>query len=278
MAQKILVTTDFSVNSKAGIRFAIQLASQHSFSLVFFHVVELLIPSKWNEVKPAIHLDETLKVESDRLRTFVEGVYSELKVRRRRYECVVRYGAPVSSSVVGYALECKASFICMGTRGAGRVRRVIGTHTSAVIKRSPIPVFAVPKNYRRVPVTRMLYASDYSDLKRELDKVKSLAVKFKATVSVLHYDYFLELREAHAQFEEYSARYQSRNVTFHLQKFDWEKSLASHIKKAIRQFNPSVVVFFRRARKSWYQRIFLASKSADVSYETRRPLLVIPKT
>ena len=29
--EKILVTTDFSANSKAGLRFAIQLASQYKF-------------------------------------------------------------------------------------------------------------------------------------------------------------------------------------------------------------------------------------------------------
>ncbi len=36
--KKILVTTDFSANSKAAIRFAIQLASQSDTALPFLHV------------------------------------------------------------------------------------------------------------------------------------------------------------------------------------------------------------------------------------------------
>ncbi|MDR6782771.1 nucleotide-binding universal stress UspA family protein [Pedobacter africanus] len=35
--KRILVTTDFSANSKAGLRFAIQLAAQNNYQLTFFH-------------------------------------------------------------------------------------------------------------------------------------------------------------------------------------------------------------------------------------------------
>lgn len=42
---KILITTDFSSNSKAGLRFAIQMASQHNYSLTFFHSYHLLRPT-----------------------------------------------------------------------------------------------------------------------------------------------------------------------------------------------------------------------------------------
>jgi nucleotide-binding universal stress UspA family protein len=43
--KKIVVTTDLSKASKAGLKFAIQLASQYEVKLVFFQVIELLIPS-----------------------------------------------------------------------------------------------------------------------------------------------------------------------------------------------------------------------------------------
>lgn len=36
--KRILVTTDFSANSKAGVRFAIQLALQTKCELVFYNV------------------------------------------------------------------------------------------------------------------------------------------------------------------------------------------------------------------------------------------------
>ena len=46
---KILVTTDFSVNSKAGLKFAIQLASQHNYDLTFLHVYYIMKPTSWSK-------------------------------------------------------------------------------------------------------------------------------------------------------------------------------------------------------------------------------------
>lgn len=40
----ILVTTDFSTNAKAAIRFALQLATQMPCKLVFYHVLEFMTP------------------------------------------------------------------------------------------------------------------------------------------------------------------------------------------------------------------------------------------
>ncbi len=277
MNHKILVTTDYSVNSKAGIRFAVQLASEKAFSLIFLHVIELLIPTKWNDVKAKIRSDEVIRHEQDKLRQFVKDTYQELNVKAGRFECVVRYGAPVSRAIIDYALEGKAGFICMATRGAGRLRRIIGTHTSAVIKRAPLPIFAVPRNYRRKPVTHLLYASDFADIKNELKRVKRFAFLVKSKISVLHYDYFLQVNRAKAEFERYAVAHASSDVKFYLQKFDWEASLAAHLRNAIRKFKPSVIVLFTKHDRNWYQRMFFSSKCAEISYETKKPILVFPK-
>jgi|SRR5688572_16816025 len=57
--EKILVTTDFSVNSKAALRFATQLASQNKFELTFFHSYYVLIPTSWSNNK----ISEYKKIE-----------------------------------------------------------------------------------------------------------------------------------------------------------------------------------------------------------------------
>jgi len=43
--KKILVTKDFSTHSKAGLRFAMQLATQTEVELVFFHCFQAPIPT-----------------------------------------------------------------------------------------------------------------------------------------------------------------------------------------------------------------------------------------
>ena len=47
---KIVVTTDFSNNSKKGILFAMQLAKQHHYELVFYNVVQIYMPTIWDNV------------------------------------------------------------------------------------------------------------------------------------------------------------------------------------------------------------------------------------
>ena len=49
--KKILVTTDFSENSKAGLYFAIQLASQNDAELTFFNTYHILVPTAWNDAR-----------------------------------------------------------------------------------------------------------------------------------------------------------------------------------------------------------------------------------
>ncbi len=47
----LLVTTDFSTNSKSAIRFALQLATQMDCKLVYYHVLEFMTPLAWHESK-----------------------------------------------------------------------------------------------------------------------------------------------------------------------------------------------------------------------------------
>lgn len=49
LMEKLLVTTDFSTNSKAGIRFALQLQSQSNCSLVFYHAISVSKPTSWSD-------------------------------------------------------------------------------------------------------------------------------------------------------------------------------------------------------------------------------------
>lgn len=275
--KSIIVATDLSDNSKAGVRFAIQLASQTPVSIIFFYVVQQLIAARWSEAQVRVHLEDGLKEAEANLERFINNVYKESKVRSRKFECVVRYGTPVYEAIIEYGKERKASFICVSTRGAGKIRRVLGTHTTALIKNSSIPIFVIPKNYKRLPISHIMYASDLTDVGNELKQVKKFADSIRAKISVLHYDYFIHIRETKAEFKKIVSRYDSSDIDFHLQKFDWEKPLASHIKKAIQKVKPSLVALFTKQDKNWYQRIFLSSQSADITYDTRKPLVVFRK-
>lgn len=275
--KKIIVTTDLSKNSTSGLKFAIQLAAQYSIKLIFFQAIELLIPTRWNDVKAKVHMDEEIASETDKLRKFVTQAYKECRRRPGKFDCVVRYGAPVSQAVLDYAKEVNADYICISTRGAGQLKKLIGTHTSTLIKRSPIPVFAIPKNYKPSPIKEILYASDFTALKNELRTIKNFAKNVDSSISVLHYDYFIDPAATREAFERITNRRGLSDVQFHLEKFIPDETLGEHLRKAARKFKVDVVALFSDHKRPWLDRLFLGNKSAEASFNNVVPLLVHPK-
>jgi nucleotide-binding universal stress UspA family protein len=47
--KKIIVPTDFSVNSKAGVRFAVHWATRQKLELVYVHVLHILRATRWSD-------------------------------------------------------------------------------------------------------------------------------------------------------------------------------------------------------------------------------------
>jgi hypothetical protein len=122
-----------------------------------------------------------------------------------------------------------------------------------------------------------LYASDLNALSGELAKVKKFAASVKARVTVLHYDYLYQLEEVRAKFDKISMRQQTPGVKFYLEQFNIENSLSLHLKNAVKKFNPSIVVLFTKQNRDWFERLLLSSKSAEVSFDTKKPLLIYGK-
>lgn len=275
--KKILVTTDLSNSSKAGVKFAIQLASQYNAKLVFFNAIELLIPTRWNEVKVKVYMDDEIKTHNENLERFVKATYKECKKRPGKFECVIRYGAPVSDAILDFASEIGASFICMGTHGAGNLKRMIGTHTSTVIKKSSIPVFAIPKNYKPSPVKDILYASDLTGFKSEFRAVRGFAGKIGASTAVLHFDTNSSVHKPLTDLATLGKRLTKSRINFHLEKYNWEESMNWHIMKAVRKFQPDVLAMFTDNKRSWLEKLITGSKSVEVSFNSLKPILVFPK-
>ena len=89
--KKIVVTTDFSENSKKGILFAIQLASQTDCELIFYNVVSIYMPTIWDNV----YYNEFQTGELERSQSFLDLfikailVKGKFEILMRRWDAVV---------------------------------------------------------------------------------------------------------------------------------------------------------------------------------------------
>jgi nucleotide-binding universal stress UspA family protein len=274
---KIIVTTDFSSASKAGIRFALQLAKQTKGRLIAFHVMHLPKPTRWSEKKYDAYAETELAKVNIKLTRFIDSIGQQSGFNTKAVECVVTEGWQIDRSVIEYATHIRANFICMSTRGAGVLKKIIGTNSSAILTTSSVPVIVVPKTYRISRISHILYSSDLNNLKGEMKEVVAFAKPLKAKVSVYHYDFLLPLKVAKMKLEKLASRHSARNVKFHFKKLHIENSLAHHLKKDIQNSRPSLVALFTKQNRGWYDRLFLPSKSAAISFDTKTPLLVFRK-
>lgn len=277
MKNTILIPTDFSANSKTGIRFGIQFALQTKSYLVFYHYAHFPKPTSWSSEKYKSYLAGELELVKEKLMSFIIDVYSEFEISKPKFELVVEHGNEFKESVIRYATNIAAQFICMSTRGAGKLKKFMGTNASYILSNSPIPVLSIPKTYRRKPIENILYSSDMNDLSNELKTVKDFAKKLKAKVSVYHYDYLLDVGDVKKNLVSQLKKYVKPDMEFFLKKSTIDEPLAKNLAKDALKSKANLIILFTNQQRGWFDKLFLSSKSAEVSYDAKVPLLVFRK-
>lgn len=276
--QKILVTTDFSDKSKAGLLFAIQLATQNKCKLTFFNVHHIPTPTAWNTVRIEEYQKEQTAITQAKLKGFVEKIYADLHIPAMNIKCVVKISVFPEAVIRDYAEENKFDFICISTRGAGKLERILGTNTGNLINHSAIPVIAVPYKYKTTAITSILYASDLAHFKKEIIKVVDFAKPLKATIELLHLTSVLENSDQLKAIETAVKKIAAYHISFNLTNRDPNESLITDIETAIKKRKPSMMIMFTEQNRSLFQKIFLSSKSAEYSFNAKVPLLVFNKS
>lgn len=275
---KILVPTDFSAASRAGMRFAIQWTRQQKGKLVFAHVLSVWHPTSWSDIRYEAYAAAQRTLYSRRLTKLAAEVCRRMEVSRKAYVTEVIEG--MSADVALTELSGQRSdidLICIATRGAGKLKKLFGTHTGNLILRSEIPVIAVPAGYRTKPIKRILYATDLADYDEELSKVLKITRPLKAEVVVVH---FAQPGEVLLNPALVNQRWETEcgyPVRLHYERADPGLSVAENLQKAISKRKPSLVVMFTDRRRTLFQRLFYPSQAERMSFQLKIPLLVFGK-
>lgn len=276
--KKILVPTDFSPNSKSGMRFAIQWAANQNIELVFIHVMNILIPTRWSEGTVKQYIAAELEDCRKRFRKFVTAIYKSMKLKPGVYSTVLIQEYVPAKTILEYCRKDKTfDCICISTNGAGPVMKLFGTNTSELISKSPIPVLAIPKNYKHRFVRSILYASDFRNYKEEIGKVLHFATSFEAPVDVVHFSWPGELRLDKEILEKLTGDYQ-HGIRVYIEDNSATMTLIENLQNTIAKRKPSIVIMFTNQQRNFLQKIFLSSKAEALSFQLKTPLLVYSKT
>ncbi|HLK29642.1 MAG TPA: universal stress protein [Puia sp.] len=275
---KILVPTDFSANSKAGIRFAMQCSAQQKSELIFIYILHAIRLPQWPEEAFKKYADSEKIIYEDKLKKFIAGMYKSMHVKPGKYSCIVEQGISPDISIMDYCRSRKdIEFICIATHGAGKLKKLFGTNTGNLITKSEVPVIAVPKDYRRKPLTQLLYATDFYNYKEELKKVEAFALPLKAKIKMLHLTWPYEVLPDAKTIEKDIKKGYRFGISLQIHKINLIDSLYVDLQKQIAKLKPSLIIMFTDQQRSLFQKLFFPSKSEQLSFSTTIPLLAFHK-
>jgi nucleotide-binding universal stress UspA family protein len=276
--KKVLVPTDFSANSKSGIRFAIHWAALQKLELVFVHVLHILRATQWTDTYYEKYAKQEEQNCSITFKKFIAGIYSSMKIKPGRHSFVIIQGISADVSILDYCSSNPGiDYICISTHGAGKLKRIWGTNTGNLITKSPFPVLAVPGTYRFTGIRRMMYAADFNNYEMELNRVVDFALPLKAQIEILHFSWPGETAAGEKMTETALNKKYKYGLKVHYENNDAVHSLTENIQQQINKRKPSLVIMFTNQERTFFQKLFLSSKAEELSFKTKVPLLVFNK-
>jgi nucleotide-binding universal stress UspA family protein len=275
--KNVLVTTDLSENSRAAVRFALQLAEQGGYKLVFLHVTEILKPVRWTEeFYRDFEQKELAGLERD-LKAFVMEISGTTGSTIIDPKYVVHNSSSIIANVVHYAEQHQVPYICMSRKGGGNSLKLFGSITATLLEKSSIPVIAVPEDYQLSALNQICYAADLANLEEELQDVSMLADTLKANLSLLHFSSPIDGANAEKRIADANVAIGGTSLDVHLESLDFDVALSDRIARSVEILKPDMLVMFTRQNRSFFERIFLSSISAEFAASTKVPLMVFRK-
>lgn len=199
MIKNILFPTDFSLNAKNALPFAVDLAKKNDakLSLMYAYKVPLTPPSsifRAREKTMSYERELILKAANKKMQDLIKPQdLAELS-----YDCLIQEGSP-EKAIQKVVVNNNIDLIVMGTLGETANRELfMGSVTKNLIQQGHCPVLAIPGDSVFGPIERVVYATDLeNDESKSVDYLVKFAELFDATLIILHLDYDPKIKSKH---------------------------------------------------------------------------------
>lgn len=279
----ILVPTDFSNCSADAIKYAIRFAAKTERKLLFFHSTFLLIPTRSSNFAylNAVKADKETKLKL--LIKYIDKIYTSLNIKRDEAttKFQVKFGNSLVENITEIINEQFIDLIVMGTHGATGFRKVfMGSNATKVIEQSYCPVLAIPHKFKFSAIKTIAYAAaDLNNVKKELKKVISIAVKLDASLEIFH---IATAKESLLKYQKFNSKEFLQSITHHYKFYNLglyvidgsDKDLSTAINSFITHNRPSIVVTLTQ-KKGFFEKLFATSQTKELAYNLKVPLLAI---
>lgn len=281
---KIVLATDYSEAVMNAERYAVQFAASTNSDLRLVHAYE--IPLSYTPTKPiefSKSREDFHNSELERLEKHRDKLFQSLGIENaaQHCKCVVREGS-AGKQIREEAEDWEADFIIVGTHGSSNLHKMFfGSHTWDVIKKSGVPVLAIPVDALYNGIKNIVFALEEREGEiLAINYLVQLAKEFKAEVNVLHLTNYVLSKEFEIElFEKFKAEI--------VEKISYDKLniRLEYNHEIIQGLNDYCI----RAKADWlvmspqkpslYERMITLDHSftKNMSFCTRTPLLAIPE-
>lgn len=182
--KKIVYATDFSRYAEQAFHFALNIAERHKAELIMVHVFNT----------PAVRVNNFLIDPTDIILERVLKYEEQLKDLFNQFDSKVKpkFIAVESDSVIEGILTLierhKPNLIVTGVKGKNIVKEIfMGSTTKALLKRSPIPLLAIPENAEYKDFNKVIYTSDFQNFDlNSIEQLLEFVKPYKPEIEVVH--------------------------------------------------------------------------------------------
>lgn len=275
--KNILLLTDFSDNAQNAIEYALQFfkGGKYNFFILNVHKVSKYTTGDLMTSSAGASIYESIiKNPKAALNKMIEKFKKEYLNEDYAYKAVCDYDAFISS--VNQTVRLKQiDLIVMGTNGAtGAIEVIFGSNTISVIRQVNCPVLVIPQGYKYLDISNILYVTEYKALLKEktLDPLIQIVAKHKAALDILI------LSESKIQDDDLDNKktkigsfFKQRKHNFHtIQEVPID--IAMDCFEQIKKVNLIAKII---NKKSFLKRLVSGSKTDEITYKSRVPLLLM---
>ncbi|TLP71982.1 universal stress protein [Maribacter sp. ACAM166] len=272
----ILYATDYSENSVAALKYAIEMSEQMSTRLVVTHVFDYpTVLGTENLDEPFPHLEESaFKSHRSKLEKFCEAhLGSAWKTQNLQLEAIENKS--VVKGVISVAEEWHAYLIVIGMKGGSVLREMImGSTTKQLIEKAPCPILSIPMDAGYMNPKTIVYATDFEvEDVYAIRKLAEMAEMLDAEIKVVHISTKDEYK-GEMQMEWFKEMLDEK-VTY--KRIAFELLLTDNVFETLRIYlgdtNADLIVMLEREHKSIFKKWFHRDLVKKMESYGRMPLL-----
>ncbi len=280
---KILLATDYSEAVMNAERYAVRLAKSTNSTITLLHVYQFPLSATPIKVMDYVKtVNDWRASEVKRLELHRDKLFRSLSINPDEVtcECIIREGS-AGQQIHNETKKSDYDFIIVGTHGVTGFRKVFyGTHAWNVIKKSSIPVFAIPKDGLFTGIKHIAFATEYRQ--GEIPVINFLtrfAKQFNAEITVLHVTNYVLSKQFEAEMFKMFKKEVLEKVSY--TKLNIRLIKNENIFEGIEKFceEKKVDLLVMSPEKPFLmEKIFLPNDSVtrEMSFHTDIPLLAIP--